>query len=151
MAILLTLRGEDAVAPWVAAAQWWDHSPFVLHNTEVGTGWEGELEPSWPFPFPHKSGALLGIRLRRAPVMRNHLDMSGFLQDSGRLCAGEKALPSSKVFTTSLCYWNVNWREWFRLPLRRVSISQIYSGVNPWASEEEDAIFCCYILAAFSP
>lgn len=89
--------------------EWQLHSggttPLLFCTTQkLAQVWEGELEPSWPFPFPHKSGALLGIRLRRAPVMRNHLDMSGFLQDSGRLCAGEKALPSSKVFTTSLCY-----------------------------------------------
>lgn len=33
--------------------------------------------------------------------------------------------------------------------LERDSIGQIYSGVNHWASEEEDTIFCCDILAAF--
>lgn len=107
MVTLLTLRGEDAVAPWVAAAQWCDHSHFVLqtHSAEVGA-WE--LEPSRPFPFPHKSGALLGTHLKRALVMRNQSDLSGFLQESERLCAREKSPCSLEVFTTSLCHWNAN-------------------------------------------
>lgn len=82
--------------------------------------------------------------------MRNHSDMSGFLQKRRRVCAGEKSPCSFQVFTTFLCHWNANWWEWFRLLLEEDSIGEIYSGVNHWASEEEDAIiFSCYILAFF--